>query len=106
MASDFGPNSELIERFLKRLAELNLAQVTAVCTTWRAHLGRNDEWYQAEDEVGDAIAHTQRYDAQSQVQDRLYELFRRSSWYTNLELGTLIPTCEAAAQYLASVAAF
>jgi hypothetical protein len=106
MASSFGPNSELVERFLQRLAGLDITQLGEVIATWRAHLRRTDEWYGAEDAVGEAIARTRRYAEQWRLQDRLYELFRRSSWYTNLEPGTLVPACEAAAQYLASVAAF
>ena len=106
MTISFGPNSELVERFLGRLATLDLSQLGEVITTWRAHLRRTDEWYGAEDALGEAIARTRRYDEQRRLQDQLYELFRRSSWYTSLEPGTLVPACEAAAQYLASVAAF
>ena len=105
MTAELGPTERLVERFLGRLCGLDLAQWSEVVRAWRDTLRRTDAWASAEDAVGDAIARTGRHEEQWRLQDRLYELFRTTPWHThpgaNASAGT-----EAAAQYLASSAAF
>jgi hypothetical protein len=105
MAS-YGPNSALVEQFLFRLASLTLAQLGTVVATWRERLRLSDAWYAAEDAVGDAIAATRRHDEQWRLQSRLYELFRRAPWFTERQPSASVSGTEAAAQYVASTAAF
>ncbi len=105
MSAELGPTGRMVERFLARLCELDLAQWADVVRAWRDTLRRTDAWASAEDAVGDAIARTGRHDAQWALQDRLYELFRASPWHTNPRANGN-PGTEAAAQYLAGTAAF
>jgi hypothetical protein len=105
MADEAGPTGRMVEQFLARLCELDLAQWADVVRAWRDTLRRTDVWAAAEDAVGDAIARTGRHDAQWQLQERLYELFRASPWHT-IPRANATPGTEAAAQYLASSAAF
>lgn len=105
MAGELGPNGGLVERFLERLCELDLAQWADVVRAWRDTLRRTDAWTSAEDAVGDAIARTGRHDEQWVLQDRLHERFKRTPWFTNRQSPSAAGT-EAAAQYLASSAAF
>lgn len=102
----YGPNTALIERFLERFQELGIEQITRVVATWREALRRSDNWYAAEDAVGDAIARLRRHDEQWRLQGRVYDHFRRSSWFREGSPATTASGLEAAAQYLASTAAF
>ena len=104
--SQFGPNSELVEQFLARLARLDHARISAIVAIWRDGLRRTDAWYGAEDEVGDALTATRRHDEEWRLQERLYELFRRATWSIERKACPTSPATEAAAQYLASTAAF
>jgi hypothetical protein len=106
MAGELGPNGAMVERFLERLPELDLAQWADVVRSWRDTLRRTDEWADAEDAVGEAITRTGRHDAQCDLQDRLYQLFKRSPWHTNRHTPATAAGTEAAAHYLASTAAF
>jgi hypothetical protein len=104
--SQYGPNSELVDQFLARLARLDHPQMTAVVAIWRDGLRRTDLWYGAEDDVGDALTATRRHDEEWRLQERLYELFRRATWRVERTAFATAPDTEAAAQYLATTAAF
>lgn len=105
--SQYGPNSELVERFLARLARLNHTEISAAVAAWRDGLRCTNAWYTAEDEVGDALTVTRRHDEEWRLQEHLYELFRRASWRLERPVSpTTTETSDAAAQYLASTAAF
>jgi len=105
--SQYGPNSELVERFLARLARLSHAEISTAVATWRDGLRCTNAWYAAEDEVGDALTATRRHDEEWRLQEHLYELFRRASWRLERPVSpTTTETSDAAAQYLASTAAF
>ena len=104
--SQFGPNSELVEQFLARLAQLDHPQMNAVVAIWRDGLRRTDGWYGAEDDVGDALTATHRHDEEWRLQERLYELFRRATWRIERTALATAPDTDAAAQYLATTAAF
>ena len=106
MSRLLGPNGYLIERFLERLAQLQMSQFAEAVRTWRETLHHTDAWYGAEDAVGDAITLTGRHAEQWRLQDRLYQLFRGSGWFTERRPSLAVPATEAAAQYLASTAAF
>jgi hypothetical protein len=106
MQRRLGPNATIVERFLNRLAALEFEQISTVVLTWRERLRRTDGWYAAEDAVGDAIAKTRRHDGQWYLQGQIYEMFRNSSWYTQAKPASAVAGTEAAAQYLASTAAF
>ena len=106
LMASFGPNTSLLERFLERLAHLEFAQVATVVSVWRETLRRSDEWYAAEDDVGDAITFTRRHDEQKRLQGRLYDLFRRATWFSDAQPTAAEQATEAAAQYVASAAAF
>lgn len=101
-----GPDSALIERFLERLQELEFEQLTRVVASWREALRRSDNWYAAEDAVGDAIARLHRHDDQWRLQGRVYDHLRRTTWYHDAHPASSVSGTEAAAQYLASTAAF
>jgi hypothetical protein len=105
--SQYGPNSELVERFLARLARLSHTEISAAVAAWRDGLRCTNAWYTAEDEVGDALTVTRRHDEEWRLQEHLYELFRRASWRLERPVSpTTTETSDAAAQYLASTAAF
>ena len=105
--SQYGPNSELVERFLTRLARLSHTEISAAVAAWRDGLRCTNAWYTAEDEVGDALTVTRRHDEEWRLQEHLYELFRRASWRLERPVSaTTTETSDAAAQYLASTAAF
>jgi hypothetical protein len=105
--SQYGPNSELVERFLARLARLSHTEISAAVAAWRDGLRCTNAWYTAEDEVGDALTATRRHDEEWRLQEHLYELFRRASWRLERPVSpTTTETSDAAAQYLASTAAF
>jgi hypothetical protein len=105
MSAELGPTERLVERFLERACALDLAQWADVVRAWRDTLRLTDAWAAAEDAVGDAITRTGRHDEQWRLQDRVHELFRASPWHTNARASSA-PGTEAAAQYLASTAAF
>ena len=105
MADGLGPTERLVERFLERACALDLAEWADVVRAWRDTLRRTDAWAAAEDAVGDAITQTGRHDEQWRLQDRLHEAFRASPWHTSTRANAA-PGTEAAAQYLASTAAF
>ena len=96
----------MVERFLARLSGLSLADYGEAVRTWRDELRRTDRWYAAEDAVGDAIARTGRHDEQWRLHDRVHRLFRESEWHTRPAAPGESQGTEAAAQYLASTAAF
>ena len=105
--SQYGPNSELVERFLARLARLNHTEISAAVAALRDGLRCTNAWYTAEDEVGEALTATRRHDEEWRLQEHLYELFRRASWRIERPVSpTTTETSDAAAQYLASTAAF
>ena len=104
MPSPFGPSSHLVERFLERLARLDIEDFNEVVTRWRSTLRATDSWYSAEDAVGDAVARTRRDGPMWVLQDRVYEIFRGGSWYEHRAPGTPVAPSEMAAQYLATTA--
>lgn len=105
MSGPFGPNSAAIDRFLTRLARMDVADFAGVVRVWRDALHHADDWYAAEDAVGDAIARTRRDAEMWRLQDALYGTFRGGAWYERpLPHGRRAPI-EAAAQYLATTAA-
>ena len=99
------PNGPIVEAFLARLARLDLAQYGAAIRRWRDELRRTDAWCAAEDAVGEAIAETGRHDAHWRMQERLFELFHASPWYTDRDAQARALGSEPAAHYLASSAA-
>ena len=105
MARPYGPNSRLIERFLDRLAHMQLADFGDVVRRWRAALAAGPAWYAAEDAVGDAIAQTRRDDAMWVLQDHIYAVFRDTPWYASAASGPTPAPPEVASQYLATSAA-
>ena len=106
MAGELGPNGGLVGRFLDRLCGLDLPQWADVVRAWRDTLRRTDAWVSAEDAVGDALARTGRHDEHWVLQERLYQIFRKSPWYTNRRAHAECAGTEVAAQYLAGSAAF
>ena len=100
----FGPNTALVQRFVDRLAELDLADFAEVVQTWRARLRRTDAWCIAEDAVGDAIARTRRDGEMWVLQDRIYAVFRAAPWYIERPNDMPAPA-EVASQYLTNTAA-
>jgi hypothetical protein len=105
MARPFGPNTRLIERFLERLAHMDVGEYGGVVQRWRDALAAENGWYAAEDAVGDAIAATRRDGEMWLLQDRLYAIFRDAPWYTRQPLGAPHAPPEVASQYLATSAA-
>ena len=105
--SQYGPNSELVERFLARLARLSHADISAAVAAWRDGLRCTNAWYTAEDEVGDALTATRRHDEEWRLQEHLYELFRRATWRLERPVSpSSTESSDAASQYLAGTAAF
>ena len=102
MSRPYGPSGRLVERFLERLAQLQVADFNSVVQRWRATLRDSDEWYAAEDAVGEAVARTRRDGPMWLVQDRIYEIFRGGTWYEHRAPGTPVAPSEMAAQYLAT----
>lgn len=107
MRNDFGPNSIPVSAFLARLPRLTLDDFAAAIKTWRDALRRTDTWYAAEDAVGDALARTRRHDEEWRLHDALHAVFRgAATWHAGGDTEAHGPATEAAAQYLASSAAF
>jgi len=104
VTSPYGPSGRFVERFLDRLAQFRLEDFEAVVRRWRVTLRDSDAWYAAEDAVGDAVARTRRDGVMWTVQDRIYEVFRGSTWYEQRPPGTPVAPSEMAAQYLATTA--
>jgi len=98
----FGPSGRLVDRFLERLAQLGIADFNVVVQRWRTTLRDSDDWYAAEDAVGEAIARTRRDGAMWVLQDRIYEIFRGGTWYEHRAPGAPVAPSEMAAQYLAT----
>jgi hypothetical protein len=105
MSRMYGPNTRLIDRFLERLATLELDDFAAIVTRWRQAGGATEVWCAAEDAVGDAIATTRRDDEMWQLHDRLYASFRNAPWYTRRPADAPTAPPEAASQYVATSAA-
>jgi hypothetical protein len=101
----FGPNTPAIGAFLRALAALSFADLGRAVARWRAIAG-GDAWHRAEDAVARAIADTRRHDEQRRVLEPLYSVFRRATWFSACEPGTLIPGSDASAQYVATIAVF
>jgi hypothetical protein len=97
--------SATVERFLQRIAALDLEEFRDVVRVWRDRLRRNDAWYAAEDAVGVAVGLTQRNDEMWRLQDAIYDLFRGAPWYGRRLPPEVVSPPEAAAQYLATTAA-
>jgi hypothetical protein len=104
MSHGVGPTGRLVERFLARLARLDLDDFAAVVARWRDSLRDDDAWYAAEDAVGDAVARTLRDGPMWEVQDAVYSIFRGAPWYGKQPVADRAPS-EFAAQYLAQTAA-
>lgn len=100
MALSYGPNARLVQRFLDRIATFTVDDFGAIVRSWRDTLRKSDEWYAAEDGVGEAIARTRRDGEMWVLQDQLYAIFRGAPWY---QQNAAAP--EVAAQYLATTAA-
>jgi len=103
MSPSYGPMERLVERFLDRLAQLDLDDFADVVQLWRDTLRHDDAWYAAEDAIGDAVAHTRRDGPMWNVQDAVYAIFRGAPWYGKQPVAKRAPS-EFAAQYLAQTA--
>ena len=104
MTQPYGPNSRLIEEFLTRLQNLPFRDLGRAVQTWRAKVG--EEWHHAEDAVGDAIAATDRHEERQRLLERIYHIFRGSTWFSSREPDSLVPGSDASAQYVTSAALF
>ena len=106
MSASFGPNRQIVERFLARLARLDVADFLDVVRAWREALrGGGEAWYQAEDAVGEAIARTHRDEEMWRLQHAVHVSFCGGPWYERPLPGARTAAAEAASEYIAASAA-
>jgi hypothetical protein len=105
VSEKYGPQTSQITAFLARLAELSFEDLGGAVDSWRG-LVTGPDWHEAEDHLSVAISETRRFHERERVLEHIYQVFRRSPWFTERKPDSHIPGSDASAQYVTTVALF